>query len=70
VFNEERVELVGQRCEPLRKLRTRLRRQLAVRDVTKAVAVGFDQAPAGGAEAGIEAEDFQANLSSSSSGTS
>jgi hypothetical protein len=38
--------------------------------VRQPVAVGFDQPPAGGAEPWVEAEDFQASRSSSSSGTS
>jgi hypothetical protein len=62
--------LVGECREPARQRRRAISPDLAVGDVSQAIAFSFDQSPAGGAEPGIEAEDFQASFSSSSSGTS
>ena len=70
VLGEQRFELVGEPRQALRQRRQRIGLDLAVGDVGEAVALGLDQAPAGRAEAGIEAEDLQASFSSSSSGTS
>ena len=64
------LELLGERGKPARQRRSGVGPDLAVGDVREAIAVSLDQAPAGGAEAGIEAEDLQASRSSSSSGTS
>jgi hypothetical protein len=38
--------------------------------VREAIALSFDQPPAGCGQPGVETENFQANFSSSSSGTS
>ena len=70
VIGDQGFELVGKRGQPTRQWSRRIGLDLAVGDVTEAVAVRFDQAPAGGAEARIETEDLQASFSSSSSGTS
>jgi hypothetical protein len=67
---DQGLELVGQRCKPSRQRSVRLGLDLAVCKVSEAVALSFDQAPAGRAEAGIKAKNLQASLSSSSSGTS
>lgn len=70
VIGDQRFELVGQGGQAPRQGSGRVGLDLAVGDVTEAVAVRFDQAPAGGAKARIETEDLQASFSSSSSGTS
>jgi hypothetical protein len=70
MVRDQRFELVGECGQPARQDRRSVGLDLAVGDVRQPVAVGFDQAPAGGAEPGVEAEDFQASRSSSSSGTS
>ena len=70
LVGDESVELVGEMCETARKFRRAVGLELPVGEMAKAIAVGFDQPPAGGAEARIEAEDLQPSLSSSSSGTS
>jgi hypothetical protein len=70
VLGDERFELIGEIGEAAWKRRRRVGLQLAVGNMAEAVAIGFDQPPAGRAEAGVEAEDPQASLSSSSSGTS
>jgi len=70
VLGDDRLELLGQPREPLRQRGQRVGLDLAIGAVGKAVAVGFDQPPAGRAEPGVEAEDPQASFSSSSSGTS
>jgi hypothetical protein len=54
----------------LRKRGTGLGGQLPVGDVPEAIAVGFDHAPTGRAQARVEAENLQASFSSSSAGTS
>ena len=69
-LRDERFELAGKVGEPLRQRRGRVRLQLAVSDVGKAVALGLNDPPAGRAEPGIETEDDQPSFSSSSSGTS
>ena len=70
MIGDQGLELVGECGEPARQRRGGVRPDLPVGDMGEAVAFSLDQPPAGGAEAGIEAEDFQASLSSSSSGTS
>jgi hypothetical protein len=70
VIRDQRFELVGEGGEAARERGIGARLDLAVGDVGEAVAVSFDQPPAGRAEAGIETEDLQPSLSSSSSGTS
>ena len=67
---EQAVKLIGQCREPARQGSRRIRFDLPVGDVGKAIPFSFDQAPAGRAESRIEAEDLQASRSSSSSGTS
>ena len=44
--------------------------EMAVGEMGQAIALGADQAPAGGAEAGVEAEDDQPSFSITSSGMS
>ena len=71
MLGDQRLELAGEVGETIGQRLVRLRLELAIGQVGQAVAVGADQAPAGGAEPGIEAEDeAQASRSSSSSGTS
>jgi hypothetical protein len=70
VLAKQRLELVGEARQPLGKRCRRTGPQLTVGDMAEAVAVGADQAPAGGAEPRIEAEDDQPSRYSSSSGTS
>ena len=60
----------NRRGEPPRQGCAGVGLDLPVGDVAQAVALSFDQSPAGGAEARIEAEDPQESLYSSSSGTS
>ena len=66
----QRLELASQVREPFRQRRGSICLQLSVGDVGKSVALCLDNAPAGRAEPRVEAEDFQASFSSSSSGTS
>jgi len=56
--------------EALRQFLAGVGLQLAVGDMAEAIALGRNDAPAGRAQAGVEAKDDQANFSSSSSGTS
>ena len=70
LFRDQPLELIGKRREALGKRRPGIGLDLAVGDMREAIAISFDQAPAGRAEAGIEAENPQASFSSSSSGTS
>jgi hypothetical protein len=69
MVGDEGFELGGEMGQPVGQRRRRVGLKLAVADVTKAVAVGLNHAPAGGAEPGVEAEDDQASFSNSSSGT-
>jgi hypothetical protein len=70
MVRDQCFELVGKGAESTGQRRVCLGLDLPVGDVRQAVAVSFDQSPAGGAEAGVETEDDQASFSSSSSGTS
>jgi hypothetical protein len=70
VIGDQRFQLVGEGGEPAGQRSRRVRLDLAVGEVRQAVAFSLDQPPAGGSEAWVEAEDFQASFSSSSSGTS
>jgi hypothetical protein len=70
MVGDQGFELVCKCAQSARQWRGRVGADLPVGDVAKAVAVSLDQPPAGGAEARIESEDFQARRSSSSSGTS
>jgi hypothetical protein len=70
VIADQGFELIRQRSQPARQYRIGVGLDLAIRDMGEAVAVSLDQAPAGRAEAGIEAENLQPSFSSSSSGTS
>jgi len=70
VVSNQRIELVGEGRKPARQRRVGIRLDLSVGDVRQPIAFSLDQAPAGRAEPRIEAEDFQASFSSSSSGTS
>jgi hypothetical protein len=63
-------ELVCKCRKPARKRSGGISLDLPVRDMREPIALGFDQAPAGRSESGVEAEYLQAILSSSSSGTS
>lgn len=68
---EQRLDLRSEVGQAFRQRLLGVGPELAVGDMAEAVAVGADQAPAGGAEPRIEAEDQrQPNFSSSSSGTS
>src|SRR5439155_24546045 len=68
MLGNQRVELISDRSQPLRQRRARIRLQLAVGDMRQSVTLSRDQTPAGGAEAGVETENFHARLASSSSG--
>jgi hypothetical protein len=70
VVRDQRFELVGECPKAARKRRGCVSLDLAIGDMREAVAVGFDQPPAGGAEARVEAENLQVRRSNSSSGTS
>jgi hypothetical protein len=70
VVSNQCIELVGEGRKPARQRRVGIRLDLSVGDVRQPIAFSLDQAPAGRAEPRIEAEDFQASFSSSSSGTS
>jgi len=70
VVGDQRFELVGECRKAARKRRGCVSPDLAVGDMREAIAVSLDQPPAGGAEAGVEAENLQERRSSSSSGTS
>jgi len=70
LLGDQRFQLVCERGQTLREQRGRVGLDLPVGNVAEAVAVGFDDRPARGAQAGIEAENPQASFSSSSSGTS
>jgi hypothetical protein len=67
---DQQLKLAGQLSQPLRQGGAGFGPNAAIRDVRKTIAAGFDDAPAGRSEAGIEAEYPQASFSSSSSGTS
>ena len=54
VLGDERLELAREIGEPLRKRCGRVRLQLAVGDVGKAIAVCLDQPPAGRAQPGVQ----------------
>jgi hypothetical protein len=56
--------------EALGQFLTSVGLQLAVGDVNQAIAFSRDDAPAGCAQPRVEAENYQASFSSSSSGTS
>jgi hypothetical protein len=70
VVIDQGFQLIRERRQAARQRRVRVGADLAVGDMGEPVALGLDEPPAGGAEPGVEAEDFQASLSSSSSGTS
>jgi hypothetical protein len=70
VVGEQGFELVRERGEAARKRRGGVGLDLPVGDLCETVPVSLDQPPAGGAQAGIEAENLQPSFSSSSSGTS
>jgi hypothetical protein len=70
MLGNQRLELSGERGQPLRQGRGGLGLDLPVGDVGEPIALCLDQPPAGRAEPGVEAEDLQASFSSSSSGTS
>ena len=69
---DQRVELAGEVRQALGQRLGAVGLELAVGDVAEAIALGADQAPAGGPEPRIEAEDrgVSPSFSSSSSGTS
>jgi hypothetical protein len=69
MFRDQGFKLAGEVGEALGKRGGGAGPELAVGEVGKAVALGADQAPPGGAEAWVETEDDQASRSSSSSGT-
>ena len=70
MLGDDRLELLREPRQPLRQRRQRIGLDLPVGDMGEAIAVGLDQAPAGGSEAGVQAENLQASFSSSSSETS
>ena len=70
MLGDQCFELAGEVGEPLGQRRGASGLEVAVGEVRQAVRLGSDQAPAGRAEPRVEAEDFQASFSSSSSGTS
>ena len=70
VFEEDIGERAIQRHQPFGKRSLRVGCDLAIGDMAQPVALGPDDAPAGRAKAGIEAEDDQASFSIMSSGTS
>jgi hypothetical protein len=67
---EQRFELVRESGKPARQGRVCVCFDLPVRNMREAITFSLDQSPAGRPESGVEAEDPQASLSSSSSGTS
>ena len=54
---DERVELAGQVRQPLRQCFAAVGLELPVGDMAEPIALGTDQAPAGGSEPRVEAED-------------
>jgi hypothetical protein len=64
---DQRLELGGEMREAGGQRFLAVSLELAVGDVAEAISVRFDQSPAGRAQSGIETEDDQASLSSSSS---
>jgi hypothetical protein len=70
MIGDHRFELIRKRGEPAWQGYAGVGVDLSVGDVTQAIAFSFDQSPTGRAKAGVEAENLQASLSSSSSGTS
>jgi hypothetical protein len=70
MIGNQGFELVGKCRKPAGQRSRGISLDLPVRDMREPIAFSLDQAPAGRAESGVEAEDSQASLSSSSSGTS
>ena len=70
VASKQLLEFTGKERKPQRQGGAAVRPDLSVGYVGETITLSLDQSPAGGAEAGIEPEDFQASFSSSSSGTS
>ncbi len=65
LLGQQRFERIGQCRKALGKRRGAVGLDLPVGDVAEAIALGRDQAPAGGSEARVEAEDFQSLLPAS-----
>jgi hypothetical protein len=70
VVLDQCFQLIAECPKSARQGGRRLGLDLAIGDVDEPVSFSLDQSPAGNAEPGIEAENFQASFSSSSSGTS
>lgn len=70
LVGNQRLEMVCKRREPDRERFVAVGADLAVCDMDEAIALRFDETPASGAKAWIEAENPQTRRSSSSSGTS
>ena len=70
LLGDQLLQLFCKRCKPLGKGSGGIGLDLPAGNVREAISLGFDQAPAGGAEAWIEPEDPQASFSNSSSGPS
>jgi len=67
---EDIGELVMEHHQPFGQRRRRVGPDLAVEDVTQAIALGRDQAPAGRTETRIETDQDQPSFSITDSGTS
>lgn len=70
LVGDQHLELVCERREADRERFVAVGPDLAVGDMNEAITLRFDQTPASGAKARIEAENPQTRRSSSSSGTS
>lgn len=70
LLGNQQNELVRKRDQAHRERVRGFGPDMPIGNMGKAVAFGFDHAPAGRAEAGVEPEDPQVNFSNSSSGTS
>jgi hypothetical protein len=70
VIDEQRLELGGEVGKAARETVLGVSLQLAVGEVSKAIALGADQAVASAGKAWIEAEDDQPSFSITSSDTS
>lgn len=70
LVGDQILELVCERREPDRERFVAVGPDLAVGDMDEAIALRFDETPASGAKARIEAKNPQTRRSSSSSGTS